>query len=1745
MEKQNTGLSTENNRLKKNISSLLRTARQEVVRKDAEIQRLSQGTQRFHHHLTRTKIIRDPSSAGRPSTTSSTRTLSPLHPPPPNSQSKEEPPLADAPQPSTKETCHFNNSIKPLRHNHSKREHVEQVGDIQTEPDRHEPRDREEKYQYHRRLGNCLHHNKDSDHKQAHKEDKDTGQGHGSRSHKNRKYQNVERHSRSDGTQSSSQERLYTAASSEHKKQGDKVQRTDKATSVSLEHNTVPDYQSGGSCSSEYGKISKGHRYDKQSNSKDKKSSSPDPPAKRCGDGTKERERNRQKCYHKSVDRRREGEIRRRHHRRSSQEESSREREKQRAKQSGKVDVCKEGRWEKKSKDVKRSCENPNPDANISVDGNNSNRKLCFMEVLNLTLSPIKKHLLPRNGTPEELPKVDYVEDTSAQKDSQPNIDDMYIIDEVDNSEVAEQSTEDLKAQSTRKTSNKFDVEDLKEHARNVTASPGKTSSSSPRSHSQDTAQDERTVLHTKQSPKICSLKAVHDSKLCEEQSLLVSNGQITEHGQLEVTETSQPSNPSPHMLEQHKSTEVQTTQSEHVADLSADVIEAADVHSDESPVPQSVIQDVVNEAAASPQPKGANDTEDMSETSRIEDQQWHQAVSPSMSQQGLCLPSSTSVTQGNNHHGREECSKDLDSVSSTICLDSLSPEGLSLTEAIDIMTQTNVGSCDGKTVTSQPNSSVGCIGVSKVSSTTEEDTTPEKYSTPTVTPTKICSQDYNTEPSSSVSLPHDEDSMMHTLSNLKRIPEAISPLRSPVQIAKRSGLHLQSRLGHVKSLQKELSTTAAETTSKKLDVNKENKYPGSPAHRDAQNVVNTVPEQISCHFDAELEEGEILSESDEATSSSPVPATKRAKLTEPIRNKPSLTSFLGKNSEECQVAHKEALDSAAVSTQSPRSRFKTICPTASKASFSTVEEIMETFKLVRREMRKKYMKLHKTFPKKSFYGVMDNFQKSFLEFVDGAQFGQICDEAEKLKSKLRKLIASVFNKVLNNGIVKRIFEQQAVNLKQKLWDFVDVQVDYLFMDIQTTLKSLCQPVMFPTEDKRSHGERVEPQQAPLKKPLCKQNKAHSPISSLNRTRSRALVPYRTGLGSRGKDIRMSRSEKDGTSHVHPPEHVNTQAAVDFLSCNNLPLSPEKNKTSPLVISQNGSMLDKTDFQLLTEQQASNLTFNLVRDSQMGEIFKCLLQGSDLLESTGVSGDTAWSIDTPRKDGERVLGFTTPSKFHSPSKSDTSSRLIATWSSISPRKRSSPCAKDQIPLNPALFDESCLLEVPSENRALLQGSLTAEKSYSILAEDLAVSLTIPSPLKSDNHLSFLQPAAIGLRVASTPDSVISAHIGEDALLDGEDATEQDIHLSLDNSSCSSKDSTTSETPVSDLVFKPDVPMQALVIEKSNDHFIVKIQQVNTTAETTLVAEESLSQALIEQDQQHKDDDATGQECQNDTIPCTDLPSENKFCLTESPGVCQPNTRSDAPEQRVTHQNNPSNQRQDISTQSGKTLPKTAPLDDSLNTSFSSPHSVTGTDESRTQLGVEVTPPKAIPFKSQKQMGSSKRTAFSSRVLSTPLSPNTNQESPASQTLFYDSSRDETNVSESEKSLTIDTSSSSEKPQRGCEQLRKRKRRQEKLKTKRSKKEKSLQEASPSNKPSPVALSPSSLSAKNIVRKKGEVVMAWTRDEDRAILMYLKTKGSSRETFSALSEKLNKPSSQIAERFYQLIKLFKKQEKMDT
>lgn len=934
-----------------------------------------------------------------------------------------------------------------------------------------------------------------------------------------------------------------------------------------------------------------------------------------------------------------------------------------------------------------------------------------------------------------------------------------------------------------------------------------------------------------------------------------------------------------------------------------------------------------------------------------------------------------------------------------------------------------------------------------------------------------------------------------------------------------------------------DFSNTPADINSKKLDVNKENKYPGSPSQQEAQNLdkLSDLPSNLS---DTELEEGEILSESDDATAVSPAPASKRAKLTRPIRNKPK-SLLKGKSEERC-VTSKEINEKAEASTPSPssasKSRFKTVCPAATKASFSTIEEVMETFKLVRSEIRKKYMKLHKTFPRKSFYGVMDNFQESFLEFVDGANFGQICSQAGELKSKLKKLVASVFSKVANNGIVKRIFEQQAVDLKQKLWDFVDVQIDYLFKDIDTTLKSLCNPARGHAEDKRGGGNEKVSRPPPTKKPHCQQKDVQSPPAS--RIKPGAVVPYRTGLGSRGKDIRMTHVEKDGNADRRPPN--NTQALVD-LRPHKIPSTPEKNHMASLVVSQNVSLLDKTDFELLTEQQASSLTFNLVRDSQMGEIFKCLLQGSDLLETSAITADNAtWSLSTPRKDGERLISITTPSKFDSPSKLlsptkfDTPSKLVATWSSISPRKMSSPRTKDQVPLNPALFDESCLLEVPTDSRS----SLAAQRCYSILAEDLAVSLTIPSPLKSDSHLSFLQPSS--MTIMSTPDSVLSAHISEDALMDGEDASEQDIHLALDtdDSSCGSNSSVASEVAAIPFRFKPDLPMQALVMEKSNDHFILKIRQATPVADVTLTADDSLSQTLTEEEQH---DVATqgspaiadlSDESRKGTSPCNVMSSENNVSvLTQHSGTRQTATGADiylTEDKSLTLTKDPFHKKEDTSTQqstskgcflaeSPKTRSKRTPSEKSShNVAQRSDRSFGRVSEATTRESLPLTTaesasptqhkpsqqsPSKTLSKSQKTINRSKAAVLNS--LHNPAeSPETNQRSKVSLSRVSDSER-ETEVSESERSLTIE-----EKGYSVHEKGRKRKRHPEKPKAKRPRKEEeeeSVEEMVPDSKRDDVdsksslsPVSPNSLYAKNIIKKKGEVVIAWTRSVELQI-----------------------------------------------
>ncbi|KAK9411422.1 CASP8-associated protein 2 [Crotalus adamanteus] len=59
-----------------------------------------------------------------------------------------------------------------------------------------------------------------------------------------------------------------------------------------------------------------------------------------------------------------------------------------------------------------------------------------------------------------------------------------------------------------------------------------------------------------------------------------------------------------------------------------------------------------------------------------------------------------------------------------------------------------------------------------------------------------------------------------------------------------------------------------------------------------------------------------------------------------------------------------------------------------------------------------------------------------------------------------------------------------------------------------------------------------------------------------------------------------------------------------------------------------------------------------------------------------------------------------------------------------------------------------------------------------------------------------------------------------------------------------------------------------------------------------------------------------------------------------------------------------------------------------------------------------------------------------------------------------------------------------------------------------------------------------------IQKKGEVVISWTRNDDRVILLECQKKGPSGKTFTSIAEQLKKTPAQVEERFKQLVKLFK-------
>ncbi|XP_016311714.1 CASP8-associated protein 2-like isoform X2 [Sinocyclocheilus anshuiensis] len=957
--------------------------------------------------------------------------------------------------------------------------------------------------------------------------------------------------------------------------------------------------------------------------------------------------------------------------------------------------------------------------------------------------------------------------------------------------------------------------------------------------------------------------------------------------------------------------------------------------------------------------------------------------------------------------------------------------------------------------------------------------------------------EEQNTKSSNPVLFCPDEDSMMLTLRNIKVIPEPLSPLTSPVRQVKKVQPQRAEKQPHVKSLNKDLSTvtTGCDKDEVNMDMNKENKSPDSsvtaPPYKGTKDALSASGTE-----EDELEDGEIVSESEEeGPLFIQTPPREKDKSTSGTDSSPKLSAVGKRVSQKkscipAKYTERSKSSKSSASNDSPTSskrRFKTVSPPL-KAAVYTIDGFMDMLGSIRVELRKKYMKLQKNVTKTAFCCIVDMSQASFIEFINAVDLDKLCYQGNDIKIRLNKIISSIMSKVTKNGIVNRIFEQRAGDLKQKLWTFVDGQFEFLFKELNTALKSGSEPSknalyenkIATLKRKEIESEVVEKEPFNTSGHLHRAKMSKVDTGSFVREAPPNNLPCR-GLGSRGKNIKAVMNEDDQPANVATSHQLPTSSSERSVYEGT---SGSDTRISSYVrrLSHNGSIQDKSDFEILTEQQTTSLTFNLVSDSQMGEIFKCLLQGSDLLESSVPIGDnTSWPLSTPRKEGlpgESLIGIMTPNK-------TTPSKFITSWPSISPYEFAS---NNKMLVNPAILDESCLLEVPSNSEPCqlsLQSTVIPQKSYFILAEDLAVSLTIPSPLKSDSHLSFLHPGTG--QPLSAPNSVLSAHYSEDALLDGEDATEQDIHLSLDtdNSSCGSSLSRTWEASDSPgFQFHPNLPMQAVVMERSNDHFIVRIRRTSSGPFESNRNEGKAAPELAE--------------CQEPFLK---------------------------PNLTLTHE--------DLGSTPGETLNKIpAIVNESCHISD-----------------------KAIEAQQSSQKSSSEG------VRDDNLSRN-NAERVSRETCV--TAHEESSATASETSEVVSGKvksaiQSSSAPESESKRVsRKRKEHRSAPKAKRQKVKKSQDKHSKSRhkkrsksskeKHSKIAVpqvSPSSLSAKNVIRKKGEVVVTWTRDEDRDILIELKMKGTSPKTFAALSKRLKKSTEQIEERFSQLMKLFKKKEKMEN
>ncbi|XP_064411299.1 CASP8-associated protein 2 [Latimeria chalumnae] len=1063
-------------------------------------------------------------------------------------------------------------------------------------------------------------------------------------------------------------------------------------------------------------------------------------------------------------------------------------------------------------------------------------------------------------------------------------------------------------------------------------------------------------------------------------------------------------------------------------------------------------------------------------------------------------------------------------------------------------------------------------------------------------------------------------------LNHMRNIPPVISPLTSPVRPV-RKVLSLESPIKPtvVRTLNKDLSTKEVDPKNASSTKNKENQEP-----------VSKPDGMLVESEDSSVEEGEILSD-DEKSEQWINPSATVQKL-KPKDEKPSVSPSSGKlekgKSSKDEVKsparkiHRGKRSFSSASKEGCKSPRKEKSPRISQSTLlhlmsinlfpSSIPEVMEILSSTRREVRKKYMKYQKQFPEQRYRTHVEVSILEFTTLINKLNLSKISKSASQLQEVLCETIKTKLNMIKRSSAVNCIFEQQAPNMKKRLWRIMEQSLDSLFEQLHQTLvkfydagskgkeqfakrklkivsekgkecagsgktfiekgrslnsasphissKTLRSPQIKMAGEKQKHSKdetgkinknmKLSPTLKSLPKKLHNRLQVQDslPKGSAAASNQKGIFssladgqvgsfPAKEALGIKEPKLEKQKLSKDETRKMNKSKMVSQiLRSTPVKVCDQLQIKDDlrdksvaaNNLKGNLSCSTDGLMessprkeaFDKPDkiFEILTEQQTSSLTFNLVSDTQMGEIFKRLLHGSDLLEM-GVSGleRSDFTIDTPEKQNPASqCNLSIQSCVSTPEKTSEASDLVAfmPWPSLLEKHLASPVSLAP-PLNPDVLDENCMLEIPSlvekNQDCLCSEGKPRPLMHSVLLEDLAVSLTVPSPLKSDAHLSFLRPVDEKSLLEAVPQNIVTAHYSEDAVLDEEDASEQDIHLALDSDNSSGHSNSSSRWVSQEanpgFQYQPNLPMQAVVMEKSNDHFIVKIRRASTSTSQSLKISDGPSPPT-----------GRGKDIRNLYL---DLHLDEKIAFEETVVEHSENFKdTDSVDDEVTGPHSETFSFGPDNTSSNRVPEATLP-----------PPETNSKEDERVEEEASVTPD---------------TTEVAQNCLPVAL---TSSESNAPPDLPKNSSSNKKRKKEHAGGSSSKLSKSESAPENESKKSKARsdgggssKRRRLEEGTLIAKK-KSSSKPSEKTKEGPFCRSttpsPNSLSAKNLIKKKGEVVMTWTREQDRMILLECQRQEPSEKTFVFLAEGLKKTPHQVLERFHQLMKLFKMAKSMNS